>query len=114
MAKLNRVCFTCGKKHSYCPTCYDDSHLESWHIMFDNENCKAIFEIVNKSFYGHITEEASIIQLEKCNLNDLETFNEDIKNDIKNILSKKVVNIIKPTEEPVVNVENKISYKYKK
>lgn len=93
MAKLNRVCFTCGKKHSYCPTCYDDMSLETWHIMFDNENCKNIFNIINQYFYKHITVDEAITQLEQCDLTNIDTFNEDIQKEIKDILEQKKVKI---------------------
>ena len=115
MAKLNRVCFTCGQKHSYCPSCYEDRHLETWHIMFHNENCKNIFNIVNQYFYKHITTDKAIEQLEQCDLTGLDTFNEDIKKEVSDILTQKKVEInIKPTEEPVVVMNNKNSYKNKK
>lgn len=110
MAKDNRICFTCGKKHAYCPTCYDDRNLESWHIMFDNENCKNIFEIINKHFYKHISTEEAIGQLEKCDLNNINTFNEDIVKGINDILSQKQKSI----EKKVVNTEYKNFNKYKK
>ena len=93
MANLNRECFTCGRKHSYCPSCYEDRHLETWHIMFDDINCKNIFNIVNQYFYKHITVEDAILMLENCDLTELDTFNEDIKKDIKNILKQKKVEI---------------------
>ena len=93
MAKLNRVCFTCGKKHSYCPTCYGDMSLETWHIMFDNDNCKTIFNIINQHFYKHITIDEAISQLEKCDLRELDTFNEDIKKEVSDILTQKKVEI---------------------
>lgn len=99
MAKLNRVCFTCGKRHSYCPDCYDDKHLESWHIMFHDDNCKNIFDIINRHFYKHIATDEAINMLKTCDLSEIEIFNEDIKNSIKEILSYENK---KPTADPVV------------
>lgn len=113
MAKLNRTCFVCGKKHSYCPSCYDDRHLETWHIMFDNENCKNIFNIINQCFYKNITTEEAKSQLEKCDLSTKDGFVDDIKNEIDKLISYKV-EAKKPTEEPVVDMNNKTSYKNKK
>ena len=108
MVKDNRICFTCGKKHAYCPTCYDDRNLESWHIMFDNENCKNIFEIINKHFYKHVSTEEAIKLLNECDLTI--KFSDDVQKDIGDILSKN-----KPTEESMVNMDNnKVSYKNKK
>jgi hypothetical protein len=85
MANNNRTCFTCGKKHSYCPTCYDDREKESWHIMFDTENCKGIYEIINKHFYNHITTEEAFELLKLCDLTNKDDFIDDIKNDLANI-----------------------------
>lgn len=107
MAKLNRTCFTCGEKHSYCPDCYDDRHLESWHIMFHDENCKNVFNIINQYFYSHITTEEAIKQLKCCDLTI--KFIDDIQNEVDKLLIKD-----KPAEEPVVNMEYKNSYKNKK
>lgn len=93
MAKLNRVCFTCGQKHSYCPSCYEDRNLETWRIMFDTENCKKIFNIINQYFYKHITVDEAITQLEQCDLTNIDTLNEDIQKEIKDILEQKKVEI---------------------
>lgn len=89
MPKLNRVCFTCGSKHSYCPSCYEDRHLEEWHIMFDTENCKNVFNILNNHFYGRITTTVAINELEKCDLSI--EFNEDIQKNISELLSQKQI-----------------------
>jgi predicted nucleic-acid-binding Zn-ribbon protein len=99
MAQSNRTCFTCGSKYGYCPDCYEDRNLEAWHIMFHNENCKNVFDILNKHFYNHITTEEAIKQLNSCDLTV--KFNDDIRKEIDNILTSKKVDI-KPTEDPVV------------
>lgn len=88
MAKLNRVCCTCGHKYSYCTDCYEDRYLETWHIMFHDENCKKIFNIINKHFYKHITTEEAIKMLKACDLSNLSDLNDDIQRDIKNIMSQ--------------------------
>jgi hypothetical protein len=81
----NRTCFTCGQKHSYCPTCYDDRLLESWHILFDSENCKNIYDTINRHFYKHITTEEAVEILNKCDLSNKDNFVDDIKKDLDNI-----------------------------
>lgn len=87
--------------------------------MFDNENCKTIFEVLNKHFYKHISTDDAIKELEKCNLDNIESFNENIKNDINNILSKKTSRVepkVKAKAEvKVINPkENKANYFGKK
>jgi len=91
MAQSNRICFTCGKKYGYCPDCYEDRFLETWHIMFHDNNCKNVFDIINKHFYNHITTDEAISQLEICDLSG--KFNEDIQKEIDNILVQKKVEI---------------------
>jgi hypothetical protein len=81
----NRTCFTCGKKHSYCPTCYDDRLLEPWHVLFDTENCKNVYDIINRHFYNHITTEEAVKLLKTCDLSNKDEFVNDIKDDLANI-----------------------------
>lgn len=110
--KNNRKCFCCGTEYNYCPTCEEQRDLETWHIMFDNENCKKIFQICSDDFLKHTTREETISLLENCDLSNLESFNQDIKEQIKDILASKVIE--KPSADPVVNMNNNFSYKNKK
>lgn len=116
MAKLNRVCCTCGQKYSYCTDCYEDRYLETWHIMFHDENCKKIFNIINKHFYKHITTEEAIKMLKACDLSNLSDLNDDIQRDIKNIMSQEVKEevISKKTEYKTHQNKNKSNNKNKK
>lgn len=113
MAKLNRVCCTCGEKYSYCTDCYEDRHLETWHIMFHDENCKKIFDALNRHFYKHITTEDAIKLLKMCDLSNFDNLNDDIKKDIKDVMSQDKV-ATKKVEYKTNQDKNKNNSKNKK
>jgi hypothetical protein len=84
--QTNRTCYCCGKDYYYCPTCEDQKDLETWHIMFHDENCKDIFHTCREDFLKHITREKSIENLKKCNLDYVLSLSIDISSQIKEIL----------------------------
>jgi len=88
MSEHNRVCKTCQTVYKYCPNCYKDRYLPTWMVMFHEENCKNIFKILCDDYYKHISREKSIELLSHCNLENLESFEEDIKRQITDILSE--------------------------
>lgn len=104
----NRTCFCCGTKYNYCPTCEQDRHLETWHIMFDNENCKKIFQICTDDFLNHTTREETIRLLEDCDLSQIDKLYPATYEQIKEILASKIV------ADPTINKETKFVSKYKK
>jgi len=66
--RTNRSCFCCGTEYYYCPTCEEQRDLETWHIMFDEENCKNIFKILTDDFLKYTTKLETIALLENCDL----------------------------------------------
>lgn len=89
MARLNRTCFTCGCKYSYCPSCPEDSDKPAWMAMFHDENCKDIFNVINENFYGHISDEDAIQTLNRCDLSI--NFTYEVRSDIEKLKNKKIV-----------------------
>lgn len=81
----NRTCAICGKAYRYCPSCYEDRHLENWHIMFHDENCKNIFHILTDNYFSHISDTAAAEKLGKCDLSGLESFCPAIKKNIEKL-----------------------------
>lgn len=74
MAKRDRVCYLCGEKYQYCPTCGNDRLKPSWMSQFHSENCKNIFEICTKFNMELITKEEAANELKKCDLSNKENF----------------------------------------
>ena len=99
MAKLNRTCFLCGKKYSYCPNCDRDRLKPSWNGLFDSEICKELDEILANNTAKKITDEEAKALIEKLDIIGLEIVDEDIKANIKRILDTVVKVETKKVEE---------------
>lgn len=95
MAKLNKICFCCGKKYSYCPTCYPDMNKPSWYMMWCSEQCKDLDNILAKHTMGNITTEEAKKRIQKLKLKEISFANESIKNHYENIMNYKD-EIVKP------------------
>lgn len=42
-----RTCEICSSTYSYCPNCNDYADKPRWMFLFDSENCKNIYDVVN-------------------------------------------------------------------
>lgn len=91
MGKTNRVCKTCGKQYYYCSNCNKSLSSPQWMLMWDTENCKNIFEIVSNYVQGVISKDVARKQLEKCDLKNRYSFNDNIRKAVDEILAKESV-----------------------
>lgn len=104
----NRVCKVCGEKYHYCFNQTCSAKQPSYMALFHDENCKIIFETLNKLYFGQITEKKAVKTLKKCDLSvlDLESADKKIKEKVDDLLksSDPVPTVIFPEviEEPVV------------
>ncbi len=55
--------------------------------LYCGDNCKTIFCAANDVTFGLKTAEEAKEIIETCDLSNLETFNETVKNDVKKILA---------------------------
>ena len=98
---FTRECTLCHKKYQFC---YCDNEPR-WKVMFCGENCFDIFNLLQRHSIGELTDQEAIEELEKRDLTVVERSTEAIRNQLKRILDKKVVeevvetDIEKPAEE---------------
>ena len=88
MPRINRHCYTCGTGYYYCPNC-EKAHQagnETWHIMFHDENCRKIFDILQRHFTQEYTNEVAKEKLLECDLSNMESFKPKVLQHCKNIL----------------------------
>ena len=116
MSNKNRKCFTCGNKYSYCPTCEKDQGKELWYGMFHEENCMLIFQILTEVTFNRKTKAEAKILLSSLDLSNLESFEENVKAQIKDIFTEELVqpqNENPATEtndaEPKIQIEEKVT-----
>ena len=100
--QTNRVCKTCGKKYFYCSNCDKKNNSPEWMLMWHDENCKNIWEIVSSYLQRQITIQEANAKLQKCNLKAVFSYPEKIRNIIEEILAvEKNVATKKKVEEKV-------------
>lgn len=119
MSKANRKCKIDAKAYTYCLSCYADRNKPTWMSMFCCERCKNVFDaLVNHTLKKATTEETKRI-LSGLDLSDLESFENEIKDQIKNVLSSNDVQenkeevIVKEIVEDFNDKQKKISNKLK-
>jgi len=96
-----RKCIICGKSYEYCPNCAQKSKTnERWKMLYCNEDCKDISDVINKYGHGHITELEAQEMLSSYDLNDRDNYVDNIKKVLDKIFS--------------VQKEPKVSFKKKK
>lgn len=89
----NRTCKVCGEKYSYCfnRTCSDNQ--PSYMALFHDENCKTIFETLNKLYFKQMSTKDAAKVMKNCDLSVLDKDSADvkIKEKVQSLMAKKVV-----------------------
>lgn len=83
-----RECTVCHKKYEYC---YCDQFRDKprWMIMYCSDNCRKIFDTLQRHFTKEITDEEAIKRLDECDLSVMENATETAKKDLAEILAKR-------------------------
>ena len=77
--KHARICVICGKEYSYCPNCTEYAELPRWMFLFDKENCKDIWEVINKYRSGEFTAAQAKAELQKLDMSYKDSITPDFK-----------------------------------
>ena len=72
--KHERQCVICGNTYQYCPNCSDYDKLPRWMFLFDNANCKKIYDIVNDYNSGAIKADVAKARLSKLDMSSRHMF----------------------------------------
>lgn len=101
MAKeLNATCSICGKKYHVCNSCKEMTSFTPWRIVTDTRDHYMIFLVLSEYTKTKNKTKAKN-ELSRCDLSELETFDNDVKRVIKEILKE---------DEPKKTVQ-KVMYK---
>lgn len=84
----NRICLTCGTSYEYCGACPSGLNSPTWKSLFDEENCKNVFEIVSDYAQKTILKESANEKLLKCDLSNKDKFKKNIQSLISEIIEK--------------------------
>lgn len=77
MAKVKRRCIMCAKEYEYCNSCGAAPKL--WKNIFCSENCRDIYDVLNKYDGKLITKEDGIERLKAFDLSVVPKFNDRFK-----------------------------------
>lgn len=80
----NRICIVCSKQYRYCSNCAEFAHLEQWHNIFHDDNCREIYNAVSSYIGNEKTKEETKERLNKCDLSNREHF----KNNINKVIDE--------------------------
>ena len=106
--ELNATCDICGKKYHICSSCKEVKSFTPWRTVTDTMQHYLIFLVLSEYTKTKDKEKAKE-ELSKCDLSELDTFNENIKTVIREIMAEgKEKNVETVSEENVKeNVEIK-------
>ena len=94
----NRICLCCGNAYEYCGSCRNGINLPAWKNLFDNENCKDVFQTVSDYEQKAIDKTKAKRILASC----------DLKHTFKSNIAKVVDEIVKEEKkESVTRVQKK-------
>ena len=99
MASANRSCFVCGKRYYHCTSsnCAESKGHPEWMIMFDEENCFNIWNILSDRFFKKLSDKEAYDKLQKCDLSHKDEFNAEIIKDIDEIFASQKKESVKRT-----------------
>ena len=97
--ELNATCDICGKKYHICSSCKEVKSFTPWRTVTDTMQHYLIFLALSEYTKTKDKEKAKE-ELSKCDLSELDTFNENIKSAIKEIMAKEK-NVETVSEETV-------------
>ena len=106
--ELNATCDICGKKYHICSSCKEVKSFTPWRTVTDTMQHYLIFLALSEYTKTKDKEKAKE-ELSKCDLSELDTFNENIKTAIKEIMADGKEKIVETVSEDIVekNVEIK-------
>ena len=106
--ELNATCDICGKKYHICSSCKEVKSFTPWRTVTDTMQHYIIFLALSEYTKTKDKEKAKE-ELSKCDLSELDTFNENIKTVIREIMAEGKEKIVETVSEENVkeNVEIK-------
>lgn len=105
MAKVKRHCVMCAKEYEYCNSCGAAPKL--WKNIFCSENCRDIYDVLNKYDGKLITKEDGTERLKAFDLSVVPKFNDRFKALANELTPKKEVVKKQTKESDETSIEEK-------
>lgn len=86
----NRVCKICGRSYYYCYSCDEAQRgktgFEPWHILVHDNNCRVIFDTLQRYFTKEYSKGQARKILKSCDLSAADSADERTKKQIEEIM----------------------------
>lgn len=93
MATITKTCIVCGKEYEYCNHCSSYRHVEAWHNIYHDENCRKIFNTAANYHAELISADEAKEEFLKCDLTN--------KKNIKPSIAQLIDELLKTSEDGV-------------
>lgn len=101
--RFTRTCIVCGKEYEYCNGCSRFDHVETWHNIYHDENCRKIFNIASNYHAGKLSREEAAKAFSECDLSNKQDFKPSINKLIDELLE--VLEVEEKVEESKDSIE---------
>lgn len=106
-----RQCILCPThKYEYCGKCKPQEIIQTWRYIFDSENCRDIYNILEKYVAKKITAVEAKQQLSNYSLPPLEEMQPTLRKNLEDILNqtKDIENKESISKENIIQNDNNI------
>ena len=106
--RYKKICTVCGKEYEFCSGCREYALQPSWKNIYDNENCRNIFNILVDFKQKKISVAEAKEKINACDLSYKDDIRADLQEALNELLTADVTEIAIPVVEEVEKtVDNK-------
>ena len=89
MARLNKTCYACQTKYSYCPSCSRaDAMKPSWASEFCSESCKDLWTALTKYNMAMISKSEAKSIILKLDLKPIDNYTACVQRDYTKVMAE--------------------------
>lgn len=107
--KNNATCSICGKPYHMCLSCNDIMKSSPWKMHTDTPEHYKVFQIIRGYNTNVYTKDEAKKKLENVDLSDLNTFRENIKKTIKNIMDDENKSFVSTSNANAMSADSKVT-----
>jgi hypothetical protein len=82
--RYRKICTVCGKEYEFCSGCREYALQPSWKNIYDNENCREIFNVLVAYRQKKISVSEAKTRINACDL----SYKNDIRADLFEVLEE--------------------------
>lgn len=105
----NAKCSICNKNYEICSTCKNEKKFKPWRTVTDTIEHYKIYMAIH-GYTVTQNKEIAKTELQNCDLSDMESFKDEIKSVIKEIMAEPVITkSVSKTRKSKIAVDTKVN-----